>query len=133
MARTTSALVGGIAEVDSSIDLDPFIDIANQLVTELCTDSGYDTDRLTSIETWLSAHFYHLRDQVVDTEKAGSVSAKYQYKIGMHFNQTKYGQTAMLLDTAGNLAKLNAQIEDGKSGTISFNWMGEDYDSEDSD
>jgi len=131
MARTTAAEVAGVVEVDSSISLTPFITIANELVTELCTDSDYSTARLVLIETWLAAHFYQMRDQAVASEKAGSVSVNYQYRIGLQLAQTKHGQTVMMLDTAGNLAALSKRIEDGEQAGVTFSWMGEDYDTED--
>jgi hypothetical protein len=131
VARTTDADVELVAEVDSTISLTPFITIANELVTELCTDSGYNDTRLALIETWLAAHFYLIRDQAVASEKAGSVAVSYQYKIGLFLSQTKQGQTAMMLDTAGNLAALSKRMEDGEPAAIQFTWMGTDYDTED--
>lgn len=131
MARTTAALVEGIVDVLDDVDLTPFITAANELVTEVCTDSDYSDDRLTIIETWLSAHFYQIYDQAVDNEDAKGVSAKYQYKIGLHIQQTKYGQMAMVLDTAGNLAALSKRMEDGESATVTLCWLGTDYDTED--
>ena len=133
MARVTDAEVEEIIEYDSSISLTPFINIANQLVTELCADSDYSDDRLLEIERWLSAHFYTVRDQRAASEKAGSVAISYQYKIGMLLQNTRYGQQALILDTAGNLAQLNKRMEDGEGSSITFLWNGEDYDSEDDD
>ncbi len=133
MARARPVDIDGIIDVDSGVDLTPFITAANELVTELCTDSDYTDDRLTIIETWLSAHFYQVYDQAVANEKAGSVSVGYQFKIELNLFQTKYGQTAMLLDTAGNLAALSKRIEDGEPAGVSIIWMGEDYDTEESD
>jgi len=131
MARTTDALVGGVIEVDDSIDLTPFITIANELVTELCTDSDYSEARLTLIETWLAAHGYAIRDPAVDTEKAGPVQVSYQYKIDLGLQQTKHGQQAMLLDTAGNLAALSKRMTEGEQPAITIGWLGTDYDTED--
>jgi len=131
MARTTDADVESVVEVDASLSLTPFISIANELVTELCTDSGYTDARLVLVETWLAAHFYLIRDQAVAMEQAGSVQIQYQYKIGLNLAQTKHGQTAMILDTAGNLAALSKRVEDGEPAGISMTWMGEDYDTED--
>lgn len=131
MARTTDELVGGVVEVDDSITLTPFIAIANELVTELCTDSDYTDARLTYIETWLAAHFYLIRDQAVAMERAGSVQVQYQYKIGLMLAQTKHGQTAMALDTEGNLAALSKRLEEGEPAGIEFTWLGTDYDTED--
>jgi len=128
--RVTPAEVEAIIQYDDTIELDPFIEVANQLVTELCTDSDYDDERLTEIERWLSAHFYHIDDQQVANEKAGDVAVSYQYKVELALNVTKYGQQAMVLDTAGNLAQLNKRIIDGESKTVSIVWMGEDYTSD---
>jgi hypothetical protein len=105
--------------------------IANELVTEVCTDSDYSDTRLALIETWLAAHFYLMRDQAVASEQAGKVQQSYQYKIGLMLAQTKHGQTAMLLDSAGNLAQLSKRMEDGEAATISIGWLGKDYDTED--
>lgn len=125
--RTTSSDVEEILEVDADISLTPFINAANELVTELCTDSSYSTSRLAMIETWLAAHLYQMRDQAVASEKAGSVNVRYQHKIDLNLFQTKYGQTAMMLDTAGNLAQLSRKIERGRAASASVTWPGEDY------
>ena len=122
--RTTDAAVKGIIEVDALISTVPFIEVANDLVTELCTSSSYTSTKLELIERWLSAHFYAIRDQRVDTEKAGSVSQKFQYKVDLNMFQTIYGQQAMLIDTAGNLAALNKRVTSGKKRTISITWLG---------
>ena len=128
--RVTEAEVEAIIDYDDTIELDPFIEVANQLVTELCTDSDYADSRLTEIERWLSAHFYHIRDQHVSAERAGEVGVNYQYKVDLHFNQTKYGQMALLLDTAGNLAQLNKRIKDGEASQALLGWLGIDYNDE---
>lgn len=129
MARTTAELVKGVIEVDSDSvpDLDPFILVANELVTEICEPSGYTATRLEAIERWLAAHFYAVRDMRRSTETAGSVSESYQYKLGLHLNSTMYGQQAMMLDTAGGLASLNKQMTDpsGGGGT-SGTWLGKE-------
>lgn len=133
MARITDDDVTAICDVDTTITLTPFIEVANELVTELCSDSDYTDARLAKIEAWLAAHFYQIRDQAVAAEKAGPVSQNYQYKVDKGLDQTKYGQMAMLIDTAGSLAGLNQRIQDGEAASIGISWMGEDYDSEDDD
>ena len=133
MARITDADVEKLIDVDASISLTPFIDASNELVTELCTDSNYADSRLEKIEAWLSAHLYLMRDQAIASETAGKVAVTYQYKIGLFLQQTKQGQMAMMLDTAGNLAALSKRMEDGEAATISVEWLGEDYDTEDDD
>ena len=122
-----------VVEVDDSISLIPFIAAANELVTELCSDSEYTSTRIDMICVWLSAHFYLIRDQAVASERAGDVGVNYQYQIGLNLQQTKQGQMAMTLDTAGNLAALSKRIEEGKSSSIHIGWLGTDYDTEEED
>ncbi len=111
--RTTSDAVKKIIEVeDTDLDLTPFITAANELVTELCSDSSYSTTRLTVIETWLAAHFFAVREPRLSSENAG-VSVSYQGKVEMHLEATIYGQQVMMLDTAGDLASLHAGISAG--------------------
>lgn len=135
MARTTAVLVRGIIETDDTSipDLDPFIEVANELVTELCTDSSYSTTRLELIERWLSAHFYAIRDPRPSSEKAGPVSVNYQYKVDLNLYVTTYGQQAAILDTAGNLAALNKRMKDGTKSSPTLVWLGEDYYDNDED
>jgi hypothetical protein len=122
--RTTAAAVGGIIEVNASISLTPFIEAANALVTEVCTDDDYDATRLELIERWLSAHFYAVRDPRVLREAAGSVRAEYKSKVGLGFDVTHYGQMAMRLATAGELSALNEQAKQGGQLTAGVSWLG---------
>lgn len=124
MARTTESAVQGIIEHDATIDLDPFIEVANALVTDVCTGSSYSSTKLELIERWLSAHFYAIRDPRAESEKAGSVGAKYFGKVGLNLSVTRYGQMAMVLDTAGNLAALSKRMEDGLSTSVGVTWLG---------
>lgn len=102
--RTTPEEVAQIIEVAGDIDLHPFITIANMLVTEHCTD--LDSLRQIEVEKWLAAHFYETRDELPTSESAGGASRAYQRNTGMYLNQTKYGQTAILLDSSGALNKI---------------------------
>ena len=95
--------------------------IANELVTEVCTDKGYTDSRLELIERWLSAHFYTNRDPRAVNEKAGPVGVTYQSAVALNLNTSHYGQTAMLLDTAGGLAALNTLK---KKKVLSVSWLG---------
>ncbi len=124
MARTTSTLVQGIIEADSSISLDPFIAIANELVTEKCSSSDYTATRLELIERWLSAHFYTVRDMRAESEKAGPTSEKKQSKVDLGFDSSHYGQTAMRLDTVGGLAGLNTSMKGRGGQPVSIAWLG---------
>ena len=133
MSSVTADRVEEIVEVDPSIPLDPFIEAAHSLIIRECSDSGYDDETLELIEVWLSAHFYRIRDTAPASEKAGSVAVSYQYKVDLVLNQTRYGQMAMLLDTAGNLAALNKRTEEGEPATVSILWGGTSYDTEESE
>ena len=123
--RVTAEEVSQIIEVDSGITtLTPFIATANDLVTELCSGSGYSVTKLALIELWLSAHFYAVRDPRLSSEKAG-VDVAYQHKIDMRLAVTTYGQQAMLIDTAGSLAALNERTGKG-ARTVGVVWLGTD-------
>ena len=129
MSRTTSELVEAIIEVDSDITLTPFISAANGLITQCCTNLGdnyeeYTDDRLQEIETWLAAHFYAIRDPRAKSEKAGSVSVKFQSKVDLGLSTTHYGQMAKLLDYQGGLASLDLKIKQGRKRGPSITWIG---------
>jgi len=126
MARTTSALVEGIIENSQSITLTPFIDAANILVTQCCTDltDDYTADQLEKIETWMAAHIFTIRDMRAEYERAGSVSEKFQSKVDLGFDTSHYGQMAMRLDYQGGLAKLNAEIKKGAVKGLIAAWLG---------
>lgn len=133
MARTTADNVRAIIEVDSTVivvdaDLDPFIEIANELVTEQCVTNGpstaYSSTRLELIERWLAAHFYTNRDPRPVNEEAGPVGVTYQSKVDLGFDTSHYGQTAMRLDTNGKLAALNDQTKKGGKITATAVWLG---------
>lgn len=134
--RTTPAAVRLIIETDDDAipDLDPFIEIANALVTECCADvETYDATRLELIERWLSAHFYAIRDPRAASERAGKVGQSNQYKVDLVLFVTTYGQQALALDTAGGLAALNKKTKDGTARTPGFAWLGTDYNEDEDD
>ena len=136
MARTTSAAVEAIIEVETGDSLTPFIEVANHMVTQHCTDSSYTDTTLELIERWLSAHFYAIRAPRPDSESVGPVRTKYQYKVDLNLFVTTYGQHAMLIDYEGNLAALSKRIEEGQSSEAEVTWIGsteteaEEYDVE---
>lgn len=130
MPRTTDILVKGVIEVDVDIPLTPFIEVSNELVTEVCVpftngdgSAYYSATRLELIERWLAAHFYAIRDPRLSHESAGSVSASYQNRVDLGLDQTTYGQQAKLLDTKGGLASLDISTKKGRR-TIGVYWLG---------
>lgn len=115
MPRTTADLVKEVIEVDEELgSLTPFIRVANQLVTELCGAAGYDDQRLTDIETWLSAHFWTAIDPRVATQFADGVGQTVIYKAGFGLDSSIYGQMVKRLDTKGALGQLDAYANEGK-------------------
>lgn len=121
--RTTSGAIEAIIEVDATISLTPFIEVASALVDELCAGVGYSDARLELIERWLSAHFYAVRDPRTTNESAGGVSAGFESRVDLGLSITRYGQQAMMLDTKGALAALNKRTKDGMGGAGVF-WLG---------
>ena len=117
--RTTPANVAAIIEVDLTIvgddlsGLDPFIDAANEMVSECCTTTGstYTPYRLELIERWLSAHFYAIRDPRPVSERAGPVAESYQKVVDQGLEATQYGQMALRLDSRGGLAAKNNKVK----------------------
>jgi hypothetical protein len=128
MAEIVDSDVTAIIEVDATItDLSPFITAAAQITDEWC--SGLTDAQLKEVQRWLAAHFVAIRDTRAASEKAGSVSVNYQYKLGLNFAVTMYGQQAMMLDITGGLARANKAFESGKGGKPQLSWAGtEDYD-----
>lgn len=128
MSRTTTEAVAGIAEVDlnSVPDLTPFIETASAIVDDHCLNSGYDSTRLELIERWLAAHFYKIRDQATSLESARGVSVQYQHKVDLFLSNTMYGQQAMTLDSAGNLAAWQMSMQEGKRTTVGITYLGSD-------
>lgn len=128
MARTTSANVQGIISIKSGTDLDPFINAANSVVTSACSNSSYSATTLELIERWLAAHFYTVYDPRKESSKVGDGSVKYEGRTEMGFNSSKYGQMAMRIDTAGNLAALDKKTTEGIGNILSLTWLGAEED-----
>ncbi len=130
MARTTPAAVQGVLgpHYDGQTSLTPFIDTANAIVERIAeqdADSIMTSVRLEIVERWLAGHFYAHADQLRQTESAGGkASATYQGQTGMNLSSTQYGQSAMLLDFTGLLAKLSKQAEEGGRRKVGFQWLG---------
>ena len=133
MARTTAELVATVIDVEAGDSLTAYIDTANALVTELCTDSGYSDVRLELIERWLSSHFYDINRPRTQSEavtgSSGVQESFERVKVDLGLHNTKYGQTAMFLDTAGNLAALTNTLNVVKkavaaAGASETKWLG---------
>ena len=126
--RTTSDAVEEIIEIDSTIDLDPFIEAASALVDKHCAaaNSAYTATELELIERWLAAHFYAIRDPRALVEDLGKISATIESKVDLGLDVTRYGQMAKILDWYSGLAALDEQIKKGGRRVIGITWLGEE-------
>ena len=105
--RITEEELGQVIELDSEIDVAPFMETANMVVDEQLEILGLHSERrLKQIELYLAAHFYAVRDPRSSSESAG-VSVSYQGTVALNLQVTIHGQQAMVLDTSGTLAAMN--------------------------
>lgn len=138
--RTDESLVAGVIEVDEDIPLTPFISAASILVDRVSAQSEKNKtlvnaiyflepkdssdpsvdQQLQTIETWLAAHFYAMRDPRPTQEGAGSVNVTYQSAVDLNLYTSHYGQMAMVLDVTNTLRNLSA----GKRHVASVSWLG---------
>lgn len=125
--RVTPAEVRKIVETDdvSLPDLVPFITASNTLVNRVCLASGYAESHLKEIEKWLAAHFYCQPDPRAQEQEIGDARDLFEGKTGMFLTNTRYGQMAILLDDAGNLAALNNAAATRKKRTVKLTWLGD--------
>lgn len=108
MARATDSDVRAYVQMESGVDTTPFINAASVVATDLLASSGLSENVLTQIEIFLAAHFATLsvergglrRDVYGDNAQSYQVISE-KYK---GFNTTRFGQTAVALDTTGTLA-----------------------------
>lgn len=127
MARTTEAAVRGIIlRIDSTLtDVTPYIDAANNLVTQHCSTLDDDTAEL--VERWLAAHFLVMNNERIESEEVRRIRRSFQHKLDLGLNQSKYGQQAMLLDYSGGLASWQAKVQKGTAGGGgAIFWLGKD-------
>jgi hypothetical protein len=129
--RTSEDQVSAVIDVSSGDDLTAYIDTANTLVTERCTASGYSDLRLELIERWLTAHFYacNRRRTLQEGVSGGANEGFDPIKTDLFFDNTVYGQQALMLDTAGNLAALQNAMKTVKihlpaGGKPRTSWLG---------
>lgn len=103
--RTTPAKVKLIFHTYlDEVALVPFIEIANDFVTEQLGSSTLTATRLELIERYLSAHFAQAVDPDVIQEKIGQDTAMYAGDLAyMGMMGTRHGQAAIDLDSTGRL------------------------------
>lgn len=118
MARTTDTLVKGVLLLDYDSrrlhSLTPFIEAANLIVSRVATcatrkEMTLSSDELEMIERWLAAHMYVQSDQTFASKSTSGASGSHHGQTGMGLENSKYGQTAKMLDPSGCLAALDKQ------------------------
>lgn len=126
MPRTTDAQVRSIISVPKKVtDLTAYIEVANDMVTRLCTASDYSDTTLELIERYLAAHFLAVQYPIAIMERAGSVQALKEHKVHYGLLNTRYGQQACALDSAGNLAASSANVDKGvKKLAVGVSYLG---------
>lgn len=113
---------------DNDIALQPFLETANPIVDYI---DSQDTANILAVgvlkqmEIYLAAHFYHHRDQPLQTKSTGAASGTFQGQFGMGFDSTRWGQTAKRLDFTGTLAAL----DEPKARKAGIKWLGTAADS----
>jgi len=128
VVRTTANAVSEIVKVKTGDDLTPFIEAANGIVTQHCTNAAFATTQLELIERWLSAHFYLIYNPARLSDRAAVVSKQIESRVDLGFDVTRHGQMAMRLDWSGALSALNEQAKKGAKMTAGVAWLGTPYD-----
>lgn len=108
MARATDEDVRSYVVMSSSVSTAPYINSASVAVEDLLAGKGLSEEVLTQIEIFLAAHFAVLaverggfrREAMGDSSQSfQTISEKFK---GFHL--TRFGQSAVVLDTTGILA-----------------------------
>jgi hypothetical protein len=103
MARTTAQEVKAIM-VGTGLtyeQLQPFVDTAEVIVTEACSDYGEDLQE--KMMMWLAAHLACSADPEIVAETMGAANVTYSGRTDLGLNATSYGQKVLLMDRHGYL------------------------------
>lgn len=96
----------------TSLDVDPFLEIAQNLADELLSDKGLSEKAMDSIVIYLTAHLLALTEENGGLRRQKMGDSDESYRVpgdkAMGFAQTRFGQMAMILDTTGTLAATSA-------------------------
>lgn len=124
MARTTEAAVKELIDWNPEIPVQPHIDTANDVVTNICGAAGYSTVTLELVERWLAAHYYSSVDPQYQAEKTLQAGVTYSGKTGMYLENSRYGQQAMSIEYKGLLSAWNDAMKNGGPVTVGAQWLG---------
>lgn len=112
-ARVSASQVKELIETTlaDNVILASMIDTANVIIDTHLNNAGHSKQILAKIELYLSAHFVAITEErgTLKFSKLGDSSEAYNTaKFGTGFNSTRFGQTALLLDTTGILSNVGA-------------------------
>jgi len=106
VARVTDEEVRALVATSADLDTcDPFIRVAGNLVDTQLVGVITNTEILRDIELFLAAHFTTLvveRGALIRSS-LGDSAETYQDLYNEGLGSTRFGQTAMILDTTGTL------------------------------
>lgn len=112
--RTTITAVQNLLDsnYDMVTDLQQFIDSASNVVNQVATyatgmNRGLSNTTLELVERWLACHLYAQVDMLYQSKSTGGASASFQGQTEMNIGSTRYGQTAMNIDTSGALTAIS--------------------------
>lgn len=126
MPRTNPTAVQGIlaGEYDNVTSLGQYIDAASAVVDQVQAndDMGVMTAAsLEQVERWLSAHLYQDADPGYKSRTTAGASGNFENGDGDGpFGGTRFGKTAMVLDSTGWLQRRNAEVKEGGRRRVQF-------------
>jgi hypothetical protein len=109
-ARTNVDDLKSLIESDKEDEaLEAFVDIANLLVNEQLVGKGLSDAMLTKIELYLAAHFLAVVTELggLVRDSYGSASVQLSDVYGPGLGSTRFGQTALVLDTTATLQRIS--------------------------
>jgi hypothetical protein len=120
--RTTASQVRALAQIDSAINVDPYIETAHMFTNDLASCAQLDDTRLELIERHLAAHFAFMSGVVtgasIASKSIGGASTSYSRPQGSgKLTDTPYGLTAIQLDSSKCLVGI-------LEGPITITWLG---------
>ncbi len=103
----------GFSGNDADVDVRPFIDVANTIVTEELQGKELSSQRMKLVELYLAAHFAQLSIVGGDRRlvKIGDATEMYDFGevSGEGLSATRFGRQAIALDTTGSLGTMAAR------------------------
>lgn len=120
--RTTATKVRDLAKISEEVDVLPYMEIANALVTDIAACSKLNDTRLELIERNLAAHYafmagVHTAASVTSKSIGGASTSYARAQRSAGLEGSPYGETARTLDTSGCLLR-------AINGAPTMTWLG---------